>query len=171
MNLKLKVPRTLYHGLFDESVIRKVMGSVGSSIFSDRKVENALVKTEMEAFSGKYSNDRIGAIISLSHKKLSKKEKKKIENMAKGIVSKYLTEEVTPSMIISWRNFLVQKNIEVNNQNKNKILPLLVNWTLFEAEVDLNQLSEKHNLELEILNNTVKSLLPKIIVSKLNLQF
>lgn len=164
----LEVPKTLYHGLFDETVIKKIMKSINSEAFKGERIKYAFIKSEMEARYGAREY-RLGALISTWTKPKNKKEKKDIENKAKNIIISYLSSEMGAPIVTKWKKYLESKNIPIVSKNKNTILSEIVNWMLFEIETDIFQLSEKHNIEQEVIKNAVKSSLPKFIIKMFDL--
>lgn len=171
-----RVPRTLYHGLYDEDVIRKVMNSIDSEFNLDRVVEYTFIKSEMEIdYTEGARSYRLGAILtawepkSEQETKAETEEKKKALNKARGIMTDFLRQVVDGTIVEAWRSVLKEKNIIVAPSNKGKILPVIVKEMLFFLEVEIEELSQKHNIESEVLREAIKSVLPKIVMKYLDI--
>ena len=167
LDAKAELSRTLYHGLYDEDVIKKIMSSIKSSANSNKNVDYVFIKSEMEVKVGK-SDTRLGAIFSTWTPK-NKKEIKETKEKAKNIINAYFASEARDYIDIQWNQHLKTKGIWVGTPNKGRILSEIVNWTLPKMELEIAYLSESHNIKKDFLEEAVKSCLPKFVIKKLNL--
>jgi len=170
------IPRILYRGLYDEDVIRKVMNSVDSEVWVDRKIEYTFIKPDMEVdYTDGGRNYRLGAVMTAwkqkteEEKKSETEEKKKATEKAQSVIREYLKSVVDGTIVEAWRMLLKEKNVAITSKNKGIILPEVVKEMLFFLEVEIEELSQKHNIETEILKEAIKSILPKIVMKYLNI--
>lgn len=167
LTVKANVPRTLYHGLYNEDIIKKVMASITSSTNPNKNIDCVFVKSEMEVRFGK-NNKRLGVILStwMPH---NKKEKKETKERARNIINTYFVFGIEDSIVLKWEQFLKTKNISISSKNKGAILSRIINWTLFDMELEIIKLAEFHSIKEELLKDAIKSCLPKFVIKKLNL--
>lgn len=170
-NNGFRYPQVLFHGLYDEDVIKKVLSSVPSSLYKEKHVEYAFVKTDMEVDLG-YRKGRLGAIIS-THTRTEKEKKKEVEESSKKallVISAYLSALIDASVTDEWKEFLEGEDIEANEENKPLILSFLVDESLKGIKNDIVQISEQHNIDIPFLESAVKKVLPRYIMKALNLK-
>lgn len=165
-----RYPRILFHGLYDEDIIRKVMKNVDSDVNEGEKIKYVFVKSEMEAYFGSRGRNRLGAIVSdyIPKKKEDKEELKKARAKASAIMAAYLSALIDASIFAEWKERVGKEGLKENKENKALILSFLVEESLNDMQVDIHQLSEEHNINIDLIEEAIKKQLPRYIMAAFN---
>lgn len=164
-----RYPRVLFHGLFDEDVIRKVMSSIDSDVNQGEKIKYAFIKSEMEAYFGIRGHNRLGTIVS-DYIPKKKKDDKEVRSRAQHIMAAYLSALIDASVFAEWKEKVGKEGLEISAENKGLILSFLVEESLNDMQVDIHQISEQHNVDIDLIEDCIKKQLPRYIMKAFNLK-
>ena len=160
---------------FSQETAKKVEDMIKNfSILSkmpSQPIGGLIIRPEIEDSSKNFGRV-IAKIKNIRYIKATKKQK---ENFLKknykvvDSIKTYLNALFTKYEIDRWFNYFGSKGITINKNNLNTIIPTIVNDYLDSKKMLFKRQAASLNIDIQLFKFAVKSLLPKIIISKLNI--